>query len=77
MGTVFVMSKYRKYSAEFKREAAELSHQSNVSVSQVIKEIGIRSNLRRELAFESASALDKELASFKRELSRVKKERCF
>jgi len=82
------MSKRKKYSTEFKREAVELSHQSNVSVSQVAREIGVRPNLlsrwRRELASEPAAAFkgsgsprDAELASLKRELSRVKKERDF
>lgn len=82
------MSKRRKFSTEFKQEAVQLSHDSDVSVSQVAREIGVCPNLlnrwRRELDKEpvmaftgSGSPRDHELAQLKRELARVKKERDF
>ena len=78
----------RKYSAEFKRETVKLANQSNITLSQLGKELGIRPNLisrwRQELsssdhlAFKgSGYAKDNELSRLKRELSRVKKERDF
>lgn len=82
------MSKRRKYSAEFKREAVALTQQPGVSCRQVALEIGVNPNLltrwRRETEAASGQAFagsgtprDEELARLKRELARVKKERDF
>jgi len=82
------MSKRRKYSPEFKREAVELTRQPGVSCRQVALEIGINANLltrwKREAEAVSGKAFggsgtprDQEIAQLKRELARVKKERDF
>jgi len=82
------VSKRRKYSAEFKREAVALTRQPGVSCRQVALEIGVAPNLltrwRREAeetpgkAFAgSGTPRDEELARLKRELTRMKKERDF
>jgi transposase len=82
------MSKRRKYSPEFKREAVALTQQPGVSCRQVALEIGINPNLltrwKREAdeagskAFRgSGTPRDEEVAQLKRELARVKKERDF
>jgi transposase len=82
------MSKRRKFSEEFKREALELVRQPGVTVSQVARDIGIGAGLlgrwRRELENDKAKAFsgsgvprDQEMAALKRELARVKKERDF
>lgn len=82
------MTKRRKYSAEFKREAVALTRQPGVSCRQVALEIGITPNLltrwRREAdtatdeVFKgTGSPRDEEVARLKRELARVKKERDF
>lgn len=82
------MTKRRKYSQEFKREAIALTNQPGVSCRQVALEIGINPNLlsrwkreagqASEQAFKgSGSPRDEEVAKLKRELARVKKERDF
>jgi len=82
------MSKRRKFSEEFKREALELTRQPGVNISQVARDIGIGAGLlsrwRRELESGKAKAFsgsgvprDQEMAALKRELARVKKERDF
>ena len=82
------MSKRRKFSEEFKREALELARQPGVNISQVARDIGIGAGLlsrwRRELQNDKAKAFsgsgvprDQEMATLKRELARVKKERDF
>ena len=82
------MSKRRKFSEEFKREAVGLTRQPNANVSQVARDIGVGAGLlgrwRRELEIDKAKAFsgsgvsrDQELAALKRELARVKKERDF
>lgn len=82
------MSKRRRYSAEFKREAVALTRQPGVSCRQVALEIGVNPNMltrwKREAdeasgkAFSgSGSPRDEEIAKLKRELARVKKERDF
>ena len=82
------MSKRRKFSEEFKREAIGLTRQPNANVSQVARDIGVGAGLlgrwRRELEIDKAKAFsgagvprDQEMASLKRELARVKKERDF
>ena len=52
------MGTRRKFSAEFKREAVALTAQTDVSVSQVARELGIAPNLlsrwRRALHTEGA-----------------------
>ena len=82
------MSKRRKYSPEFKREAIALSRQPGANCRQVALEIGINPNLLSRWAREaeevpskafkgSGTPRDEELAHLKRELARVKKERDF
>lgn len=82
------MTKRRKFSAEFKREAVALARQSGVSCRQIALEIGINPNLlsrwKREADEASGKAFggsgtprDEEVARLKRELARVKKERDF
>jgi transposase len=82
------MSKRRKFSEEFKREALELTRQPGVNITQVARDIGIGAGLlsrwRRELQNDKAKAFsgsgvprDQEMATLKRELARVKKERDF
>ncbi len=80
------MAKRRKFSDEFKREAVRLATQPGVTKSQVGRELGINPNLLarwcRDYATNGAKAFpgqgkprDEEMASLKRELARVKKER--
>ncbi len=81
------MAQRRMFSAEFKREAVELTRRPQASVSQVAQELGVNANVlsrwRRELAkpgktFTGAGVpRDEELSSLRRELARVKKERDF
>lgn len=82
------MSKRKKYSPEFKREAIELVRRSGASCRQVALEIGVAPNLLTrwvreaqpgtEKAFPgTGSPRDEELARLKRELARVTKERDF
>ena len=82
------MSKRRKFSSEFKREAVALTRQPGVSCRQIALEIGINPNLLSRWKREAEAACDKafggsgtprdqEVAALKRELSRVKKERDF
>ena len=82
------MPKRRKYSAEFKREAVEMVRSSDVSASQIARELGINPNMLgrwcREAGKDGSKAFqgqgkprDEEMAALKRELARVKKEREF
>lgn len=83
------MSKRKKYSPEFKREAVEQTRHPGVNCGQVALELGINANLlsrwRQEaddastpsLPGFSGSPRDAEVARLKRELARVKKERDF
>jgi transposase len=81
------MSKRRKFSEEFKREAVELTRQPGASLSQVARNIGVGTGMlcrwRQELegndkAFPGSGVpRDQEMAALKRELARVKKERDF
>jgi transposase len=82
------MSKRRKFSEEFKREALELTRHPGVKMSQVARDIGIGVGLlsrwRRELEDDKTKAFagsgvprDQEMAALRRELARVKKERDF
>lgn len=81
------MAKRKRYSEEFKREAVNLTHQPNATVSQVARDIGVGTGQlfrwRRELtgkgkAFPgSGVARDEELLALRRELAKVKRERDF
>jgi len=82
------MSKRRKYSAEFKREAVAMANQPGIPLSQVASELGINANMlgrwSREFERDGVKAFggqgkprDEELLSLKRELARVKRERDF
>ena len=82
------MTKRKKYSPEFKREAVALTKQPGVSCRKVAIEIGINPNLlsrwRREAEPSSKEAFkgsgnprDEEMARLKRENARLKKERDF
>ena len=78
----------QKYSAEFKREAVEMSRRPGASVKQVAQGIGVHPNVltrwRGELAAAGAKAFggqgvprDEELARLRRDLGRVTRERDF
>ena len=82
------MSKRRKYSGEFKREAVTMANQPGVTKAQIGQELGINPNMltrwHRELNDSGSKAFggqgkarDEEMAALKRELGRVKKERDF
>ena len=82
------MATRRKFSDEFKREAVRLATQPGVTKSQVGRELDINANLLgrwcRDFKGNGAAAFpgqgkprDEEMASLKRELARVKKERDF
>lgn len=82
------MSKRRKYTAEFKREAVELASSPGVSSRQVAQELGINGTMLSRWCREAdasgdrafrgqGKARDEELANLKRELARVRKERDF
>lgn len=82
------MTRRRKYSAEFKREAVALANQPGVTKAQIGRELDINPNMitrwQRELARNGSKAFlgkgvarDEEMAALKRELNRVKKERDF
>jgi transposase len=82
------MVRRRKFSDEYKREAVRMALQPGVTKSQVAQELGINANLLgrwcRDDQANGAAAFpgqgkprDEEMASLKRELSRVKKERDF
>ena len=82
------MTKRKKYSPEFKREAVALTKQPGVSCRQVAIEIGINPNLLSRWRREAEPSLkedfkgsgnprDEEMARLKRENARLKKERDF
>ena len=82
------MVKRRKFSEEYKREAVQLATQPGVTMSQVGRELGINASLLgrwcRDFSANGSTAFpgqgkprDEEMASLKRELARVKKERDF
>jgi transposase len=82
------MVRRRKFSDEYKREAVRMATQPGVTKSQVAQELGLNANLLdrwcRDYAANGAAAFpgqgkprDEEMASLKRELARVKKERDF
>ena len=78
----------RKFSDEFKREAVGLAATPGVTQAQVARDLGIGAGLlgRWIRAYQKSgegafpgkgNARDQELATLKRELARVKKERDF
>ncbi|MCH8124103.1 MAG: transposase [Bacteroidetes bacterium] len=78
----------RKYSNEFKQEAVQLASGPGANLSQVARDLGINAGMlgrwRTELetlgktAFRGKGvARDEEMASLKRELARIKRERDF
>lgn len=78
----------RKFSDEFKREAVELAATPGVTQAQIARDLGIGAGLlgrwirayreSGERAFPGkGNARDQEVATLKRELARVKKERDF
>jgi transposase len=80
------MASRRKFSDEYKREAVRLATQPGVTKSQVAAELGINANLLgrwcKDYLTNGGAAFpgqgkprDEEMASLKRELARVKKER--
>lgn len=82
------MSKRRKYASEFKHEAVGMLQSPGVTIAQVASELGIGANMlgrwRRELRGSGPQAFqgngkprDEELATLRRELARVKRERDF
>lgn len=79
------MSRRRKFSDEFKREAVSLTRQPGAQLSQMARDIGVGAGVlgrwRREQetkAFTGAGIpRDQEMATLKRELAEVKKERGF
>ena len=82
------MERRRKYTQEFKREAVGLTRSPGVTVGQIAAELGINASMltrwRKELDREGSTAFqgqgkarDVEVATLKRELARVKKERDF
>lgn len=82
------MSKRKKYSPEYKREAIELVRRSGSSCRQVALDLGINPNLlsrwvreadggSRSVFSGTGNPRDEELARLKRELARVTRERDF
>ena len=78
----------RQYTAEFKREAVELSETSDKSVRQIAEDLGIRPRLlyrwratRRKSGRDAfpghgnVSAADREVVELRRELERTRQER--
>jgi transposase len=82
------MANRREFSDEYKREAVRMATQLGVKKSQIADELGINANLLgrwcKDYLTNGGSAFpghgksrDEEMASLKRELARVKKERDF
>jgi transposase len=82
------MASRRKFTDEYKREAVRLATGPGVTKSQVGRELGINANLLgrwcKDYSANGGAAFpgqgkprDEEMASLKRELARVKKERDF
>jgi transposase len=78
----------RKYSAEFKREAVALANQPGVTKAQIGRELDVNPNVitrwQRELQSNGSKAFlgqgvarDEEMATLKREVNRLRKERDF
>lgn len=82
------MSKRRKFSAEFKREAVQLATAPGSTLRGVARDLGLNENLlsrwKKEFLANGDSAFmgqgharDQELMRLRRELAKVKKERDF
>ncbi len=82
------MPKRRTYSAEFKREAVALANQPGVTKAEIGRDLDINPNMitrwQRELAANGSKAFlgqgvarDEEMATLKREVNRLRKERDF
>ena len=82
------MSKRRKYSSEFKREAVQMASMQGVTLRQVASDLGISEGLhgswKRDLSKHGDKAFvgqgharDEELMRLRRELAKVKQERDF
>ena len=82
------MSKRRKFSAEFKREAVQMVAMRGVTLREVAKDLGISEGLlgrwKRDLAAHEDQAFigqgharDEELMRLRRELAKVRQERDF
>lgn len=82
------MSKRRKYSAEFKREAVQLASMPGATLRQVAQDLGLNEGMlgrwKRQLEARGESAFvgqgharDQELMRLRRELAKVKQERDF
>lgn len=78
----------RKFSDEFKREAVELAATPGVTHAQVARDLGIGAGLLgrwmrayresgKKAFLGKGNARDQEMATLKRELARVKRERDF
>ena len=73
--------KRRRFSEEFKREAVRLAFEGGEPVSQVARELDVRTDMlrrwRRELAGEASrpSEAEQEVRRLRRELSRTQEER--
>jgi transposase len=82
------MATRRKYSAEFKREAVALANQPGVTKAQIGRKLDVNPNVitrwERELQSNGSKAFrgqgvarDEEMATLKREVNRLRKERDF
>lgn len=82
------MSQRRSYSPEYKQEAVRLVQQSDVSVSDIARNLGINDNMLRRWVKQAAepgkrtfpghgNPRDEKIAQLERELRQVKKERDF
>ena len=82
------MGTRRKYTEEFKKEAAEMANVPGMTLKQLGAELGISPHLlgrwRKELRVGGVAAFpgkgkarDEEMVALKRELGRVRKERDF
>jgi transposase len=78
----------RRYSREYKQEAVQLVQQSDTSISEIARNLGINDNMLRRWVKEATEpgkqafpghghARDEEIARLKKELLQVKKERDF
>ena len=82
------MSHRRRYSPEYKQEAVRLVQQSNTTVSEIARNLGINDNMLRRWVKQASepgksafpghgNPRDEEVARLQRELRQVKKERDF
>ena len=82
------MKDRKKFTAEYKREAVGLTKSSDKSISQVARDLGLEPNILSRWCREGRKAgekayrgqgnpQDEEVATLRRELAQVKKERDF